>query len=131
MTGPGAKRAPAHTDVPLVAAKEEFDRFYRREYSQILALAYVMTGDRLQAQDLTHDAFVAAYQKWATIDTPSAWVRTVVANQSKSWFRRRYREARALVRMREPDSAPSAAMEVESAEFWETVRSLPTRCIDP
>ncbi len=112
---------------PLVAAKEEFDRFYNREYQAVLALAFVMTGNRQQAQDVTQDAFVAAYQKWDAIDTPSAWIRTVVANRAKSWFRSRYREARALVRLRQHDPEQPAEMQVESAEFWATVRSLPKR----
>ena len=115
-------------DTPLVAAKEEFDRFYNREYQAILALAFVMTGDRQQAQDLTQDAFVAAYQRWDAIDTPSAWIRTVVANRAKSWFRSRYREARALMRLRQPEPQQPAEMQVESAQFWATVRSLNGSC---
>ena len=119
---------PAQDDsVPIVAAKEDFDRFYHREYQPVLALAYVMTGDRQQAQDLAQDAFVAAYQKWGSIELPSAWIRTVVANRSRSWFRRRFRETRALLRLGEPGPAAPADMEVESAEFWATVRLLPRR----
>ena len=124
-TGENMEAGPAPSghvapNTPLVAAKEEFDRFYNREYQ-------AMTGDRQQAQDLTQDAFVAAYQKWDTIDTPSAWVRTVVANRAKSWFRSRYREARALMRLRQPEPDLPAELQVESAQFWATVRSLPAR----
>ncbi len=113
--------------MPVVAAKEEFDRFYRREYPAVLALTHVMTGNPSQAQDLAQDAFVAAFQKWNTIDNPSAWIRTVVTNRSRSWFRKRYREARALLRVQTPDAAPPAELQAESSEFWATVRSLPTR----
>lgn len=121
---PSGNTAP---NTPLVAAKEDFDRFYHREYRAILSLAYVMTGDRHQAHDLTQDAFVAAYQKWDAINTPSAWIRTVVANRAKSWFRSRYREARALVKLPQPDPERPAEMQAESAQFWATVRSLPAR----
>lgn len=119
--------APTPSVVPVIAAKEEFDRFYDREHQAILALAYVMTGDRHQAQDLTQDAFVAAFQKWESIDSPRAWIRTVVANRSKSWLRRRYREAKALVRADRPSPGTPVEMGAETAEFWDSVRSLPQR----
>ena len=133
MSNPGnprqirAEQAPAGDAVPLIAAKEEFDRFYHREYPAILAMAHVMTGDRSAAQDLTQDAFIAAYQKWDTIDAPSAWVRTVVANRSKSWFRKRYREARAVLRLRAQTRTESVALGADTEHFWAEVRALPTR----
>lgn len=123
----GAEQGPARDAVPLIAAKEEFDRFYDREYEAVLALARVMTGDRTAAEDLAQDAFVAAYQKWDTIQQPSAWIRTVVANRSKSWFRKRYREAKAILRLRAPDPAPAADLQAETENFWDTVRALPGR----
>jgi RNA polymerase sigma-70 factor (ECF subfamily) len=125
--GAVADRASARSDIPLIAAKEEFDHFYHREYQSILALALVMTGDRQQAEDLTQDAFVAAYQKWETIDSPRAWIRTVVANRSRSWFRKRYREARAMLRVGQPTPAAPADMGAETTEFWGEVRLLPSR----
>ncbi len=123
----GSSQARTGGELPLIAAKEEFDRFYRREYPAVLALAHVMTGSRSHAQDLAQDAFVAALQKWETIDNPSAWIRTVVANRSRSWFRKRYRETRALLRLQTAETAPPAEMQAESNAFWATVRSLPTR----
>lgn len=113
--------------VPLVAAKEDFDRFYEREYRSIVAFAYVMTGDRFQAQDLAQEALVAAYQKWSKIDAPGAWVRSVVANRARSWFCRRYREGSAILRVPAPSAATPVAMAVEADDFWATVRSLPRR----
>ncbi len=106
-----------------------FDEFYRREYRQVLGLAYVLTGSMSVAEDTAQDAFTAAYRQWAAIgsfDSPAAWVRRVACNRAASAVRRRVREAKALVRL-----ASRTRMQVEldegDAEFWRSVRALPPR----
>ena len=124
-TGSGSVVEPG--GVPLVAAREDFERFYEREFRSVVAFAYVMTGDRFQAQDLAQDAFAVAFQKWSKIDSPGGWVRSVVANRARSWFRRGYREASALLRVPASSAATPVAMGVEADDFWSEVRALPRR----
>jgi DNA-directed RNA polymerase specialized sigma24 family protein len=63
---------------------DAFATFYIGEYGKVLALARVLTRDHARAEDLTHDVFAAALESWNGIDNPTAWVRTVLANQARS-----------------------------------------------
>ncbi len=106
-----------------------FDEFYRREYRQVLGLAYVLTGNESVAEDTAQDAFTAAYRQWAFIgdyDSPAAWVRRVACNRAASVLRRRVREAKAMVRL--ALHAPATFhLDESDAEFWRAVRRLPIR----
>ena len=106
-----------------------FDEFYRREYRQVLGLAYVLTGNESVAEDTAQDAFTAAYRQWSSIgdyDSPAAWVRRVVCNRAASVVRRRVREAKAMVQL--ALRAPAQfELDEGDAEFWRAVRRLPRR----
>ena len=106
---------------------ESFDEFYRREYRAVLALAYVLTGNAWLAEELTQEAFLAGFRSWDTIDNPPGWVRTVLANKSRSRLRRRYAELRALARMGTTPVAVVDRIPAETDHFWAEVRRLPSR----
>lgn len=115
----------------MVHVVEDFASFYRRERPGLVALALVLSGSRLGAEDLAQEALIAAYRRWETVgslDQPVAWVRKVVANNSWSYLRRKKAEARALSR-----SVPSVEqirvdeLPADSAELWAEVRKLPSR----
>src|SRR4051794_32907715 len=94
---------PGHTtprvDETVVASANaalDFDRFCAQEYAAVAGLAFVLTGSWTTAEDLTQDAFFAAFRKWDQLqryDKPGAWVRRVVANRAVSWRRRLGTEA--------------------------------------
>jgi RNA polymerase sigma-70 factor (ECF subfamily) len=105
-----------------------FDDFYSVEFEPVAALAYVLSGSAVAAEDLAQEAFLAAYHRWGEIgryDSPGGWVRRVVANRSVSAYRRRAAEARAVARMDHRDSLPD--LSPESADVWRAVRALPKR----
>ena len=108
---------------------EGFESFYVAERRSVVGLAYVLSGSHSGAEDLAQEAFVAAYRNWDRLsgyEDPGAWVRRVVANAAVSWLRRRAAEARALLRLGQPDfTIPPID---PTAEFvWHEVRRLPTR----
>lgn len=108
---------------------EDFVAFYRREYSAVVGLAFVLSGSRSVAEDIAQDAFVAAYRQWtriASYDDPGAWLRRVVANRSVSRFRRATSEAKALLRHGQ-DNAVQPEVSVEALALWAEVRRLPRR----
>lgn len=112
-----------------VRSGETFEDFYARELQPVTALAYVLSGSRLGAEDLAQEGFLAAYRRWDHIqgfDDPGAWVRRVVANRAVSTFRRRASELRALARL-SPPTFQVSDLPVESAAVWAEVRRLPTR----
>jgi RNA polymerase sigma factor (sigma-70 family) len=117
---------------PSVEASGEsltFDDFYRREYRQVLGLAFVLTGNQWVAEDTAQDAFAAAFRAWRSIvayDSPGAWVRRVTCNRAASALRRRVREAKALLRLA---GRMQTLIELDEgdAAFWQAVRRLPPR----
>jgi RNA polymerase sigma-70 factor, ECF subfamily len=127
---PGARSrlVRERSEAVVLSSTEAFETFYLKEYRAVVGLAYALSGNRSIAEDLAQEAFLAAHRNWHRIagyDRPSAWVRRVVANLSVSAVRRRFAEARALVRLGEPQPLPE--LEADDLEFWRAVRSLPRR----
>ncbi len=114
-------------DVPVLIGREPFDQFYGREYRSVLALAHVMTGSLSLAEELAQEAFLAAFRQWDRIDNPEGWIRSVISNYTRSWFRRRYAEVRALTRLGPRREVGATEMPADTAHFWREVRRLPRR----
>jgi RNA polymerase sigma factor (sigma-70 family) len=131
--------SPSRWQRPVLAAVQpsidepsgtlSFDDFYRREHQHVLGLAFVLTGNQAVAEDTAQDAFTAAFRHWHSIvayDSPAAWVRRVTCNRAASMFRRRLREAKALVRLAGRTQTYIELDEGDEA-FWQAVRRLPPR----
>jgi RNA polymerase sigma-70 factor (ECF subfamily) len=99
------------------------------EYPRLLAFARACSGSWAEAEDLTQEAFLAAYRGWSEIslyEQPAAFLRRVVANQAISGRRRRSRDQRLRVRLasrRQPEAEPTLA----DPTFWRAVGGLPAR----
>lgn len=118
---------PSAAPVPLAAS---FDQFYAATSRRTLALAYALTGNWGDAEDLVQDAFTAAHRKWPLVssyDDPSSWVRRLVLNRSVSRWRRAQREALAVVRLGNRSRDAVAADDPIDPQFWATVRRLPAQ----
>lgn len=96
------------------------------KYRQVLAFARVVTGSRVRAEDVTHDAFAAALETWDGLENPPGWVRSVVANKARSAWRRMDAERRAVERLESP-VVVGQEFPAETEEFWGLVRTLPAR----
>lgn len=83
------------TDAVSEQARAEFEAFFDRHHRELGRLAYLLTGDHLAADDLTADAFLAAWRQWDRVwaaDQPLAYMRRVVVNLAASRIRRLTRE---------------------------------------
>jgi RNA polymerase sigma-70 factor (ECF subfamily) len=106
---------------------DSFEAFLRIEYAAVLAFARATTLSWADAEDLTQEAFLAAFARWSDVgeyDAPGAFVRRVVANKSASGFRRRAREAAMLARTRRTEAIDT---EGRDPAFWAAVAQLPVR----
>ncbi len=115
---------------PPARLTEPFGDFYRREAKKVGSLAYVLSGSRTLAEELTQEAFLAAYRRWDEIsgyDRPDAWVRRVVANLAASRIRRYRIELRVMARLVRERRAVSELFPEAEAMFWSAVRTLPRR----
>jgi RNA polymerase sigma-70 factor (ECF subfamily) len=64
-------------------ALEHLDKSYR--------LARAITGDRAEAEDATHDAFVQAWRRWGSLRDPArfdAWFGRILVNTCRDRLRR-------------------------------------------
>ncbi len=118
-------------DVP-VRANLVFDDFYTQQYSRLVGLAYALTGNRMVAEDMVHDAFTEAHRRWSEVtgyDYPEAWIRRVLVNKCHSRGRRLMSEARMITKVRARRVEPEADIRLpdRSSAVWEAVRALPKR----
>lgn len=104
-----------------------FDAFYTDSWGRLFAQAYVLTGDREAAKDLTQEALLRAWRRWDRIagyDDPEGWTRRVLHNLCiESW--RRATARLAVVHLATPTESPD--IPVHHHELAEAMRSLPGR----
>ncbi len=74
---------------------EAFEEIVRRYGTRIYNLAYCLTGDKMDSQDITQDVFLTIYNKINTFEGKSAlstWIYRIVLNVSYMKLRGRKRE---------------------------------------
>jgi len=75
--------------------REAFGTLVTRYQGRIYGVCFGMTGHALDAEDLTHDAFVEAYLKFSQLRHPEKfgpWLRTLALNLCRMWHRNRTRD---------------------------------------
>jgi RNA polymerase sigma-70 factor (sigma-E family) len=107
----------------------DFDDFVTGRSASLLRFAYLLTGDRHLAEDLTQEALVRAHRRWHAItgqDGPEPYVRQVILRQYLSWRRRRASTERPVA---EPPDAPAGAdladRVADADEMWTALSTLP------
>jgi RNA polymerase sigma-70 factor (ECF subfamily) len=102
--------------------EQEFARLFEATGRSLLAQAYLLTGDRQEAQDLVQEAFLRAWRDWrrvSTLTSPEAWLRRVVHNLAVGRWRRL-----AVRRVHGSLSLSSAALSGLSADHLDVARAL-------
>jgi RNA polymerase sigma-70 factor, ECF subfamily len=93
---PNATTQPDRWAVDLVRRAQAgdraaFDQLARHYRGSLLALAFLRTSDMEAAEDLVQDVLTRAWQKLPTLQEPTSfvtWLRTIVVNACRSWYRR-------------------------------------------
>jgi RNA polymerase sigma-70 factor (sigma-E family) len=70
----------------------EFTEFAHASWASLYRTAYLMLGDRADAEDLVQTALAKTYAAWPKVKDVNAapgYARTVLVNTASSWFRRR------------------------------------------
>lgn len=99
---------------------------YEASYRRLVAQAYAVAGDRVEAEDAVQEAFaraVAAGERFRRVDNPEAWLRTVALNV----LRRRWRRAQMFrvlsPRIASPSDVPGISE--DHVAVIEALRALP------
>ena len=112
----------------------EVASLFRRYYTPMCRLAYVILGDNSLAEEVVMEALVKTYSGWRRIkdlDRSEAYLRQAVVNGCRSKIRRKVLEARVAPTLRQRAEQASAARpdaDVDTQrEVWRAVRALPER----
>jgi RNA polymerase sigma-70 factor (sigma-E family) len=92
----------------------EFEEYVAARGRALEQYAFVLTGDRHRAQDMTQIALAKAFRRWRRVtraEHPDAYVRRIVTNSYLDWRRRRDSTEEPLDVMPEPNTggAPDPA----------------------
>ncbi len=89
----------------MVRGDDEFVEFATASWGRLQHVAYLLTGDRHDAEDAAQTALVRTYAAWQRIRRrdPYAYARAVLTNQVTDRWRRPYREYAAEM-LPEPSS---------------------------
>lgn len=107
---------------------DSFDAFYRDTRQRLFDALVALTGNRAEAQDVVHEAYARAWQRWRTVGDyadPEAWVRTVARRVAVSRWRRAGSALRAQRRM--GPMPPAGGPDVESMVLVAALAKLPLK----
>jgi RNA polymerase sigma-70 factor (sigma-E family) len=92
--------------------RDEFERFFHCYAHRLVGEAFLLTGDRQDAQDLAQEVLVRVWQHWRSVschDHPEAWARHVMRNLAANRWRRKQLEHRhRQLALPEQGQAPDA-----------------------
>ncbi|MFC1715178.1 sigma-70 family RNA polymerase sigma factor [Candidatus Poribacteria bacterium] len=121
----------AHDNVDLVqraiqGERDAFEELVRKYQDAIYGLAFHITGNFADAQDITQQTFVTAYLKLSKLRSPARfiqWLKRIVINESVSWMRKQQRISRLQERMDySHNPVPTPHQEYEEKEINAAVR---------
>jgi RNA polymerase sigma-70 factor (sigma-E family) len=100
--------------------------FVRLRYTELLRLAYLLTGSQHDAEDLVQSALLNMLRRWRSVDDPLNYARRTVINLYVNSLRRRTREVlTALLPERATGEAPDRI--AQRSMLWPALRTLPPR----
>ncbi|HEU4422309.1 MAG TPA: SigE family RNA polymerase sigma factor [Pilimelia sp.] len=108
-----------------------FEEYVAARGPALVRFAILITGDDHRAEDLVQDALARAYLRWDRIgraDRPDIYVRRMLINASRSWWRRRTNRELPVERPTErPAAGDFGAEAAERDEMWRLIAKLPHR----
>lgn len=110
---------------------DEFSRYVTERSGAWLRVAFLLTGNRADAEDLLQTALAKTYLSWHRIQDKGAldgYVRRVLVNTQTSWWRKRRIEEYATDQLPEQPFHDVAPAEFELREtVWKALSALPKR----
>jgi len=120
-----------HEDIALVkrslqGERDAFEDLVRKYQDAVYGLAFHLTGNFADAQDIAQQAFVTAYLKLAQLKDPGrfvSWLKRITVNECISWSRQQERFLRLRGQMENlSNPVPTPHQEYEEKEINAAVR---------
>lgn len=135
MTAPAVGRIAEVGDVPGIAPRGvgAIDHAFTDAYAELRAecvrIAWHLTSDQADAEDIAADVLAAAWQRHRAggVEELRRYVRRAVVNRSRSWLRRRYVRARRALSGDERGVRWHADDVADRDTVWGALRRLPMR----
>ena len=105
----------------------DFDDWVAARGPALLRLAYVLTGNRADAEDAVQDALARALPRWEhirNVGDPDAYVRRMVVNAHTSWWRRFRRRETPVAEAFTPGTSDVSGSE-DRDRLWAACLALP------
>lgn len=118
----------------MAQREEDFEDWVRASSVRFRRLAYLLTGNLHQAEDLLQSAYAKVLPRWhkiSTYDSPEAYMHRVMVNLRTSWWRRSRNREWSTDEMPETPWRAGTPSEgdavVESQVLLAALRGLPER----
>ncbi|WP_242494724.1 SigE family RNA polymerase sigma factor [Nocardioides zhouii] len=105
----------------------DFDSWVAAKGPALLRLAYVLTGNGTDAEDVVQDVLSRALPRWsriAGVDDPDAYVRRMVVNAHVSRWRK-FRRREVPVETVHDRPVPAGVASEERDRLWRACQALP------
>jgi RNA polymerase sigma-70 factor (sigma-E family) len=114
------------TTISATRGRASFEELYATHAADARRVAYLLVGDRTQAEDITQEAFIKVLGRFGDLRKPEAFrtylMRTVVS-LTKNHFRRRALERRPVM-----TPAPQTTASVDrDDDLFDALNTLPER----
>ena len=122
------------TDRPTgrrAARDADFSAYLQARQASVLRTAYLLTGDRHTAEDLTQTAFAKLYLAWDRVRDQGSidgYLRRILVNENNSLWRRGWKKREHTAeRLPEPAPVLDDYDDGRGAALWDLVQSLPKK----
>jgi RNA polymerase sigma-70 factor (sigma-E family) len=109
---------------------EEFSAYMAARQPSLMRTAYLLTGDRHQAEDLVQTSLAKLYLAWDRVhdrESIDGYVRRILVNENNSLWRRAWKR-REVATDRLPEAATRDTYdEGRSSALWDIVQTLPRK----
>jgi RNA polymerase sigma-70 factor, ECF subfamily len=109
---------PVHTPSTGLAPPADFTTFMRAYQDMVFSTAARLTGNDAQAEDISQEVFLKAYEHFETIQhspTAGGWLKTVATNLSLNHLSRYRKRWRFFSEFRRDDAGESDEPDIEFA----------------
>ena len=122
-------QALAQEGARVAESAPDFDGWVSVRGPALLRLAYTLTGNKADAEDVVQEALARALPRWGQISRVGdvdAYVRRMVVNAHTSWWRRFRRRESPVELVRDSVAPePGGLMPDQRAGLWAACQALP------